>query len=306
MRCLMCLLLSVVAISLTAPAMAESDLLARTLTPEDQGRLAKFEELRAQSVKAARDGGDASAVAMLDEILRGDGEPVLGVDIRGDYRCRVAKLDGILPLIVYDWFRCEIGEDDIGYRLEKLSGSQRLSGHFVDDSATSLIFYGAAHYADEEPRAYGDPERNIVGRFVKVGEDRYRLEIPLPQVELKFDILELEGAVRVPVRPAAIADAAALADFVNMAGEGLPLYLWKKMAGPGEDAWEVGRRRAMREGGNFSYPKCYSPGGRRQGCRLPHRLPAAGRAGTHRLRQDAADLRFRCRNWRTSRPEPGT
>ena len=106
MRRLTCLLLAVAAISFAAPAIAESDLLARTLTAEDQGRLAKFKELREQSVAAAREGGDTSAVAALDEILRGDGEPVLGVDIRGDYRCRIAKLDGILPLIVYDWFRC--------------------------------------------------------------------------------------------------------------------------------------------------------------------------------------------------------
>jgi hypothetical protein len=186
-------LLAATAIFVTPPAMAESDLLARTLSAEDRDRLAKFEGLREQSVAAAREGGDASAVATLDAILRGDGDPVLGVDIRGDYRCRVAKLDGILPLIVYDWFRCEIGEDDIGYRLEKVSGSQRLSGHFVDDSATSLVFYGASHYADEEPRDYGDPEHNVVGRFLKVGEDRYRLEIPQPRVESNFDILELEG-----------------------------------------------------------------------------------------------------------------
>jgi len=188
-----CLLLAVAAVSFTASAMAESDLLARTLSAEDRDRLAKFEELREQSVAAAREGGDASAIATLDEILRGDGEPIFGVDIRGDYRCRVAKLDGILPLIIYDWFRCEIGEDDIGYRLEKATGSQRLSGHFVDDSAASLVFYGASHYADEEPRDYGDPERNVVGRFLKVGEDRYRLEMPQPQVESNFDILELEG-----------------------------------------------------------------------------------------------------------------
>ena len=187
------LLLAAAAISFAASAMAESDLLARALTAEDRGRLAKFEEVRAQSVKVAREGGDASAIATLEEILRGDGEPILGVDIRGDYSCRVAKLDGILPLVVYDWFRCEIGEDDIGYRLRKVSGSQRLSGHFIDDSEASLVFYGAGHYADEEPRSYGDPERNIVGRFLKVGEDRYRLEMPLPRVESKFDILELEG-----------------------------------------------------------------------------------------------------------------
>ena len=100
-------LLAATATSFAAPAMAESDLLARTLSAEDRDRLAKFEELREQSIAAARKGGDASAVATLDEILRGDGEPILGVDIRGDYRCRVAKLDGILPLIVYDWFRSQ-------------------------------------------------------------------------------------------------------------------------------------------------------------------------------------------------------
>ena len=55
------------------------------------------------------------------------------------------------------------------------------------------------------------------------------------------------------IRPATKADAHALADLINFAGEGLPLYLWKKMAEPGETAWEVGRRRAKREDGGFSY-----------------------------------------------------
>lgn len=50
-----------------------------------------------------------------------------------------------------------------------------------------------------------------------------------------------------------ISDAAVLAELVNYAGEGLPLYSWEKMAQPGENAWDVGRRRAMREDGGFSY-----------------------------------------------------
>lgn len=54
-------------------------------------------------------------------------------------------------------------------------------------------------------------------------------------------------------RPATLADAPILAELVNHAGEGLPLYLWGKMAEPGESAWEVGRRRAAREEGAFSY-----------------------------------------------------
>lgn len=48
-------------------------------------------------------------------------------------------------------------------------------------------------------------------------------------------------------------DAEVLARLVNMAGEGLPLHLWGKMAGPGQTAWEVGRARAGRTEGAFSY-----------------------------------------------------
>jgi hypothetical protein len=56
-----------------------------------------------------------------------------------------------------------------------------------------------------------------------------------------------------PFRYATAQDATALAQLVNCAGEGLPLYLWGNMAEPGESAWEVGRRRAQREAGSFSY-----------------------------------------------------
>lgn len=56
-----------------------------------------------------------------------------------------------------------------------------------------------------------------------------------------------------PFRRAGPDDAHQLAELVNMAGEGLPLYLWSRMAEPGEDPWDVGRRRAGREEGSFSY-----------------------------------------------------
>lgn len=46
-----------------------------------------------------------------------------------------------------------------------------------------------------------------------------------------------------PYRLARREDAAVLAELVNHAGEGMPLYLWTGWAAPGEDPWEVGRRR---------------------------------------------------------------
>ena len=46
-----------------------------------------------------------------------------------------------------------------------------------------------------------------------------------------------------PLRLAMRRDARALAELVNFAGEGLPLHLWTKIAGPRADPWEIGRER---------------------------------------------------------------
>ena len=44
-----------------------------------------------------------------------------------------------------------------------------------------------------------------------------------------------------------------MAELVNIAGEGMPLYLWTEMAGAGESPWSIGQQRARRESGGFSY-----------------------------------------------------
>jgi ribosomal protein S18 acetylase RimI-like enzyme len=63
----------------------------------------------------------------------------------------------------------------------------------------------------------------------------------------------LDTALNFRLRQGAIDDANALAELINYAGEGLPLYLWSGMAEEGETAWDVGRRRAQRDEGSFSY-----------------------------------------------------
>lgn len=55
------------------------------------------------------------------------------------------------------------------------------------------------------------------------------------------------------LRPAVPGDAPVLAELVNMAGEGLPLALWTDLAAPGQDPWQVGRARAARDTGSFSW-----------------------------------------------------
>jgi hypothetical protein len=54
-------------------------------------------------------------------------------------------------------------------------------------------------------------------------------------------------------RPARKSDAAALAVLVDIAGEGMPVYMWSTLAAPGQSLLELGRERAARETGGFSY-----------------------------------------------------
>jgi ribosomal protein S18 acetylase RimI-like enzyme len=61
-------------------------------------------------------------------------------------------------------------------------------------------------------------------------------------------------AVSLPLyRDARKADARALAQLIEIAGEGIPTYLWAQRAGEGRTALDVGTERAAREDANFSY-----------------------------------------------------
>jgi ribosomal protein S18 acetylase RimI-like enzyme len=54
-------------------------------------------------------------------------------------------------------------------------------------------------------------------------------------------------------RRATVDDAETLADLVEFASEGLALYLWTKIAGPGRDPWHIGRERVLSETNGLSY-----------------------------------------------------
>jgi ribosomal protein S18 acetylase RimI-like enzyme len=57
----------------------------------------------------------------------------------------------------------------------------------------------------------------------------------------------------------------------------MPLYLWGKLAGPGETAWDVGRKRAAREQGAFSYRNAtmIEHEGRAAGCLIGYEIADA-------------------------------
>jgi ribosomal protein S18 acetylase RimI-like enzyme len=54
-------------------------------------------------------------------------------------------------------------------------------------------------------------------------------------------------------RPARKSDAASLAVLVDIAGEGMPAYMWSTLKVPAQSLLEFGRERAARESGGFSW-----------------------------------------------------
>jgi ribosomal protein S18 acetylase RimI-like enzyme len=94
--------------------------------------------------------------------------------------------------------------------------------------------------------------------------------------------IELE----LPFRQATPEDARALAELVDMASEHMPSCVWARMAEPGEDAWDVGCRRARREAGSFSYRNAIvaEVEGQVAGCLIGYPLPAEAESfGPHRM-----------------------
>ena len=75
-------------------------------------------------------------------------------------------------------------------------------------------------------------------------------------------------------RPARKADASALAVLVDIAGEGLPAHLWSTLKAPGQSILEIGRDRAAREEGGFSYRNAIvaEVGGEVAACLVGYRL----------------------------------
>jgi len=189
----LCRMPAIALILISGSAFADGTMATRTLTKTDRERIARYEATQKSAVAEARKGGDKADVTTLDAVLAAKPQPILGIDIRGDYRCRTIKLGGGLPLTVYGWFNCKIDEDDLGYRLTKTSGSQRLAGHFIDDSANRLLYYGVSYIAGDKPGRYGaKADDDQVGYFLKTGPKSYRLDLPLPTFESKFDIIELQ------------------------------------------------------------------------------------------------------------------
>lgn len=80
---------------------------------------------------------------------------------------------------------------------------------------------------------------------------------------------------KIKLRPAITADTRALAELLDMAGEGIPAFVWQKLAKTGETALDVGVQRAAERRGSFSHGPVIAAefNGQIGGMLLGYRLP---------------------------------
>lgn len=161
------------------------------ITDADRARLAGYEATREQALREARAGGSPKDVATLDAVLAKPALSFSDFDMTGNWQCRTTKAGNMSPLVVYGWFRCRVTDDGSGWRLEKLTGSQRTAGRFFTGSDTRLTYLGSFFVAGDEPPAYGaGPRSDQAGYALRTGEAEWRIEFPAPAYESKLDILE--------------------------------------------------------------------------------------------------------------------
>jgi len=178
-----------------APSLLRADgELPTLLTPADKTRLEGLGAIRQDALAAARAGGSPDDVAVLDAALAGDALPFdEHLDPTGEWRCRVIKAGGTVPLVVYGWFRCRISDDGAGWMLQKLSGSQRTQGRFYTQDDTRLVYLGSGYMAGEAAGTYGkDAARDQVAIATRRSAKRLVLEFPQPAVESLLDVMVLE------------------------------------------------------------------------------------------------------------------
>jgi Domain of unknown function (DUF4893) len=186
-------LLALVMIVISATVRADGEI-DKLMTAADKARLASYDKVRAEAIEEAKKDGAKEDVGTLDAILAGQTLAFSqDFDFTGNWQCRTVKLGGSPALTVYGWFKCRVSDDGSGWKLEKLTGSQRTSGVFYTDSDTRITFIGALHYGDEKPKRYAsDPDRDQVAYALRADKNRVRLEFPSPKYESKLDILELK------------------------------------------------------------------------------------------------------------------
>lgn len=135
------LLAALCLIGFALPAYADGEL-QKLITAADKARLDKYGETRKAALEEAK-AGDPAEVKQLDALVAKPLVAFSDKDLTGNWKCRTIKAGGLSPLVIYGWFKCKVTEDGSGWRLQKISGSQRTTGRFFDDGEKRAIYLGS-------------------------------------------------------------------------------------------------------------------------------------------------------------------
>jgi hypothetical protein len=183
-------LATLLAAAAVTPVLADGTV-NKIITSTDRQRLDGYVAIRKEALAEAAKDGDPVEFAALNTTLNKQALPFNDFDLTGTWQCRTTKVGKILPLVVYSWFKCRVTDDGSGWKLEKISGSQKTTGRFYTDSDTRLTYLGVGHNNDEKAPAYGrGPASDQVGYAFRTGPKEWRIEFPSPTYESKLDILE--------------------------------------------------------------------------------------------------------------------
>ena len=175
----------------TLPALADGEV-QKLITAADKTRLDKYGETRKEALAEAK-AGDPAEVKQLDALLAKPLVAFSDKDLTGNWQCRTIKAGGPLPLVIYGWFKCKVTDDGSGWRLEKISGSQRTKGRFFDDGEKRAIYLGSAYVNSDPAKPYGSgPQTDQVGYAFRNNASQWRIEFPAPYYESKLDIIEFK------------------------------------------------------------------------------------------------------------------
>ena len=121
------------------------------LRPDDEARLAAYDETVGIALMEALHGGSDADIRAVTTALRGAPGPL---DPEGEWACRTIKIGKLLPVVAYSPFRCRITRISPGlWRFEKLSGSQRTAGT-IWDAGGAAYYAGVGYVNDDGPIPY--------------------------------------------------------------------------------------------------------------------------------------------------------
>ena len=174
----------------------------QVISENDRVRLRDWRKSFEDALAEATKSGHGPDVAREGALLDPDAAQAQPAIPNGMYRCRVIKLGardpGNLDYVAMPQSICRVRAERQLQRLGKLGGTQRYVGLIFPGDAIREVFLGTLVLGDERRALqYGqDEKRDVAGYVERIGPNRWRVLMPQPHFDSKFDVMELtpEGA----------------------------------------------------------------------------------------------------------------